>query len=308
MYNSEKPPLVSIITVNYKQTDVTLQLLDSLARCTYPSLEIIVVDNGSGQGLHELLQTTYPTVKSIPSTLNLGFAGGNNLGIEQAKGTYLLFINNDTEVEPNFLEPMVQLFESESNLGMVSPKIIFYGTGGLVQYAGSAGINPVTGRAQEIKVYGKDEGQYDGTFETKLGHGAAMMIPRKVIQAVGMMPDIYFLYYEEHDWCEAIKRAGYRVFYTSRSVVYHKESISVGKESPLKTYYMARNRILYLRRNIKGIKFVSSLLFFICFTIPKTTLKYIKDLKWMHLREFYRGMSWNLFHYRVHGLPRMKNV
>ena len=299
-------PLVSIITVNYKQTDVTLLLLESLRKSTYPNLEIIVVDNGSGQGIEPILKAQYPEAICITSPDNLGFAGGNNLGIEKSKGKYLFFINNDTEVEPGFLEPMVNLVENNPSIGLISPKIIYFDTDRLIQYAGSTGINPFTGRGEKIGSFVKDEGQYNTTYETGLGHGAAMLIPRSVIQKVGMMPDIFFLYYEEHDWCEAIKRAGYKVFYVGQSLVYHKESVSVGRTSTLKTFYMTRNRILFLRRNNTFLALTSSLLFFAFLTVPKNTLKYILKANWDHLKAFYKGIGWNLTHFNVHGFPILK--
>jgi GT2 family glycosyltransferase len=305
---SPSQPLVSIITVNYKQTEVTLLLLDSLSKCTYPNIEIIVVDNGSNQGLEQVLASSYPQVKCVNSTQNLGFAGGNNLGIAIAKGKHLLFLNNDTEVEPDFLEPMVELLETNPSIGMVSPKIIYFDTDHTIQYAGSTGINPYTGRGEKIGSFEKDQGQHNDTRETSLGHGAAMMLPRSVVEKVGMLPDIFFLYYEEHDWCEAIKRAGYKVFYTGKSIVYHKESISVGKASPLKTYYMARNRLLFLRRNNTGLALFTSVLFFVCLTIPKTTIKYLLKMQGEHLKAFYKGVSWNLFHYNIHGFPALSKA
>ncbi len=296
-------PLVSIISVNYKQTDVTVQMIESLLRCSYPNIEILVVDNGSNEGLEDFLKVPYPHVTCITSKRNLGFAGGNNLAIPMAKGKYVLFLNNDTEVSPHFLEPLVKLMEEHSEVGLVSPKIIYYGTDHIIQYAGSTGINSFTGRGEKIGSFEVDKGQYDKIYETSLGHGAAMMIPKSVIEEVGMMPDIFFLYYEEHDWCEAIKRAGYKVFYVGLSVIYHKESVSVGRTSTLKTFYMTRNRLLFLRRNNHYLALLSSLFFFIFLTIPKNTLNYIRQAQWEHLKAFYKGIGWNMTHFKISGFP-----
>jgi GT2 family glycosyltransferase len=301
-------PYVSVITVNYKQTEVTLQLLESLEKCSYTNTEIIVVDNGSHEGLERHIHSSFPGIICITSEENLGFAGGNNLGILQAKGKYLLFLNNDTEVDSQFLEPLVKLMESDPTIGFVSPKIIYYGTDNTIQYAGSTGINPFTGRGQKIGSFEEDKGQFNKIYETSLGHGAAMMIPRSVIEEVGMIPDIFFLYYEEHDWCEAIKRAGYKVFYVGDSVVYHKESVSVGRMSTLKTFYMTRNRLLFLRRNNKGVALIVSFLFFALFTIPKNSLLYILKAQWDHLKAFYRGIGWNFTHYHILGFPMIPKI
>src|SRR5688572_26442584 len=115
-------PLVSVITINYNQLQLTLDLLKSLRNITYPAIEIIVVDNASVQNPLPTISAEYPEVKVIVSEKNLGFAGGNNLGIEAAAGKYLLFLNNDTEVDPGFLEPLVTLFETDPKAGAASSK------------------------------------------------------------------------------------------------------------------------------------------------------------------------------------------
>jgi len=298
-------PLVSVISVNYKQTEVTAMLLDSLREITYKNIEIIIVDNGSGQNLERFLSLTYPEVKIVLSEDNLGFAGGNNLGIRMAKGKYCLFLNNDTEVAPDFLEPIIQELEQNPNIGIASPKIIYFNSGGLIQYAGSDGIGKLTGRGSKTGHLLKDEGQFSYVKETKLAHGAAMAVPFEVIKKVGMLPELFFLYYEEHDWCEMIKRAGFKVFYIGTSTIFHKESVSVGRQSTLKTYYMARNRLLFMRRNTQGIEFLVSLLFFIFLAIPNNTIKYLIKLQFKHLASFYAGIGWNLSHYNIFTVQKL---
>lgn len=286
-------PLVSIISVNYNQAEVTCEMVASLRQVTYPNLEIIVVDNASPTD-PSLIEETYPEVKLIRSSSNLGYAGGNNLGVLQAKGKYLLFLNNDTEVDPGFLEPLVQLFESNPKAGIASPKIIFYGTDNLIQYAGSTGVNPWTGRSKGIGSQERDNGQYNVSTTTALADGAAMMVPKKVIDQVGMMPELYFLYYEELDWCEMIKRAGYTCHYVADATIYHKESVSVGKFSVLKTYYMNRNRLLFIRRNVSGWAFLTSTTIFLMAAIPKKALSHSLRREWKHLLALGRGLWWNL--------------
>ncbi|WP_162054841.1 glycosyltransferase family 2 protein [Pontibacter pamirensis] len=287
-------PLVSIISVNYNQAGVTCEMVASLRQVTYPNLEIIVVDNASPTDNPSLILETYPEVKLIRSSSNLGYAGGNNLGILQAKGKYLLFLNNDTEVDPGFLEPLVQLFENTPQAGIASPKIIFYGTDNLIQYAGSMGVNPWTGRSKGIGYQERDKGQYNVSTKTALADGAAMLVPKKVIDQVGMMPELYFLYYEELDWCEMIKRAGFTCHYVADATVYHKESVSVGKFSVLKTYYMNRNRLLFIRRNVNGWAFLTSTTIFLMAAIPKKALSHSLRREWKHLLALGRGLWWNL--------------
>jgi GT2 family glycosyltransferase len=290
-------PLVSIITINYNQLQLTLDLLKSLRQITYPNVEVIVVDNASAQNPKETISTQFPEVKVIVSEKNLGFAGGNNLGIVQAKGEYLLFLNNDTEVDPGFIEPFIQLFETNPQAGAASSKILYFESGEIIQYAGSTRINPFTGRNQRVGHLEKDCGQHDTLRETDLAHGAAMMVPRKVIDKVGMMPEFFFLYYEEVDWCETIKRGGYKIFYVPASKVYHKESMSIGKKSTLKTYYMTRNRLLFMRRNTEGVEKISWILFFLFFSLPKNLLSYILKREADHGKAFWKGFLWNLTHF-----------
>lgn len=288
-------PLISIITINYNQERITCELLESLQYLNYKNIEVFVIDNASNVNPEPLIAQKFPNVRVIVSPVNLGFAGGNNLGIKEAKGKYILLLNNDTEVDPDFLDPMVSLMEKDSSIGMASPKIVFHNTN-IIQYAGSKSINPYTGRGSKIGNKEVDHGQHDTTRETDLAHGAALIISAEVIKKVGLMPEIFFLYYEEHDWCEAVKRAGYKIYFVSDSTVYHKESLSVGKNNPLKTYYLNRNRLLYMRRNVWGIKLVFGILFFILISVPKNTFKFLIKREVQHLKAFYKGIFWNLYH------------
>lgn len=289
-------PLVSIITINYNQIPYTLEMLRSLERCAYKNLEVIVVDNASRENPEKAILESFPDTKVIISRENLGFAGGNNLGAREAKGKYLFFLNNDTEVDPDAIHHLVDLFETHPDAGMASPKILYYNSGGLIQYVGCENVNPLTGRNFRVGFKTTDTGKYDTTRITELAHGAAMMVPRSVINKAGMMPDFFFLYYEELDWCQTIKNAGYHIYVVPKARIHHKESMSVGKGSTLKTYYMTRNRLLYLRRNTSGVSKVMWVLFFIVFSVPKNTLTFLFKREMEHLKAFLRGSAWNITH------------
>jgi GT2 family glycosyltransferase len=301
-------PLVSVITVNYDHPGVTCQLLDSLRRITYPATEIIVVDNASPHEDPSVIKTNFPEVTLIRSDRNLGFAGGNNLGIRQAKGIYVLLLNNDTEVEPGFLEPLVRKLESDSSIGAVSPQIRFYNQPDTFQYAGSAPINPITVRSHGIGYREKDRGQYDRDSLTPFVHGAAMLVPVRVLQQVGLMAECFFLYYEELDWGTRIRAAGYRLWFVHNSLVYHKESVSTGRLSPLKTYYLNRGRLLYLRRNITGVTFILALLYQLFIAVPRNTLKFLFSGNSSHLAAYTRALAWhlrNLSDKKIHSNPAL---
>lgn len=284
---------VSIITVNFNQTEITLDLLHSLETQDYTNLEIIVVDNGSAENPAEVIKDRFPHVLVIRSEKNLGFAGGNNLGIKEASGDYLFFVNNDTEIPQNTIKNLVSVFKNYPDTGAVCPLIYYHEFPDLAQYAGYTAINTFTGRNSSIG-HRKAIKKTNKVQETSLAHGAAMMLSRTVIDKVGNMPEIYFLYYEELDWGTAIRRAGYRIRVCHNSHILHKESISTGKESPLKTYFQTRNRILFMRRNYTGLNKLTFFLFFTFVSMPVNTFRYISRGEWEHLQSFLNGIWWNL--------------
>lgn len=292
----EKEPLVSIITIHFNLPQITCALLDSLQKITYPNIEIIIVDNSTKKDLCTMLEYDYPSVTLIENDSNVGFAAANNLGIQQASGKYLLLLNNDTEVESDFLESLVRLMESNEKIGAVSPKICFFNAPEIIQYAGSSKMNPYTVTSFSIG-YLKNKNQFQSTTkETFFAHGAAMMISKKVWEKVGKMPEIYFLYYEELDWCEAIKNQGYQIYFVNESIVYHKQSMSIGKWSPLQVYYKTRNRILFLRRNYQGRKRLFGLLYLYCIAAPYHMLTYAFQFKFHLLAPYWSGLIWNFSH------------
>lgn len=292
-------PLVSLITVNFNGVIHTRAFLKSLEKVSYPNYEVWVVDNASKESILPLKEE-FRDVNFIESKENLGFAGGNNIAIEQAKGKYFFLINNDTEPLPDFLEPIVALMESNPLIGVASSKLKYFNAPDTLQFAGSKGINMYTGRGFSIGYMDKDKEAYNQSYKSELAHGAAMLISRAVVEKIGLMAELYFLYYEETDFCERVKRAGFEIWYCGKSVVLHKESMSVGKESPMKTYYLTRNRLIYTRRNAKGFQRIAALFFFFIFSFPKGIFKYLIRKDFILLQAFIKGALWNLTHFNIH--------
>lgn len=272
----EVEKLLSIITVNYNGLKDTCELMESLP-LNDESLEVIVVDNASKEDEATVIAQQFPQVKVIRSKQNLGFAGGNNLGIQAAKGKYLFFINNDTLLKPQTsdLRPLMNRLESSEKIGMVCPKIRFSWGNQMIQYAGYTPLSQITLRNQSIGYGEEDHGQYDNPHPSPYAHGAAMMVKREVIEKVGLMPECYFLYYEELDWSIMIRRAGYEIWYEPACTIFHKESQTTGQQSPLRTFYISHNRLLFAKRNIKGGTRPLSYLYLIGIVAPKDILKYL---------------------------------
>ncbi|MBL7828804.1 MAG: glycosyltransferase family 2 protein [Saprospiraceae bacterium] len=283
---------VSLITVNFNQTELTFELLQSVRSLAGSDLEVIVVDNGSTENPASLFQAKYPFVRFIRSEQNLGFAGGNNLAITIATGDYLFFVNNDTEISPNCIQTLAAFLQQTPNAGMVSPLICYHPSANsptIIQYAGMTPVHPFTGRNHTIGNGDVNEGQYTQPFRTAYAHGAAMMISRKVLDRVGPMPEEYFLYYEELDWCTRIKKAGYEIWLEPRATIWHKESATLNTMGATKTYYLTRNRIRFMRKHFGGWRFGFFCVYFGLIATPKYLITRLIKGDWSNISAFFKA-------------------
>lgn len=265
---------LSIITINYNGLADTCALIDTIP-FNDESLEVIVVDNASKEDEAAIIAQRYPQVRVVRSQQNLGFAGGNNLGIQAARGRYLFLINNDTIFRDFNVQPLIDRLELSSTIGMLCPKIRFAWGDNPIQYTGYTPLSRITMRNRSIGFGETDHGQYDTAHITPYAHGAAMLVKREVIEKAGMMPECYFLYYEELDWSMMIRRAGYDIWYDPACTIFHKESQSTGQNSPLRTYYITRNRLLFVQRNNNDYTRYLSYCYLIGVVALKDILKHI---------------------------------
>lgn len=264
---------LSIITVNYNGLDDTCSLIDTI---TYnDQMEVIVVDNGSKADEAAVISQRYPHVKTVRSERNLGFAGGNNLGIKAASGRYLFLINNDTLFKTFDVRPLIERMASSPNIAIVCPKIRFAWAPQPLQYTGYTPLSRITLRNHSIGFGEQDNGQYDTPHTTPYAHGAAMMVKREALESVGLMPECFFLYYEELDWSLMFTRAGYQIWYEPGVTIYHKESSTTGADSPLKIYYVTRNRYLFASRNSKGLYRFVTYCYLSVLVLPRDICRYL---------------------------------
>ena len=268
--------IVSIITINYNGLKDTCELIESLP-LEDQSIEVIVVDNASKEDEATIISNRYPQVNLIRSEQNLGFAGGNNLGIKAAQGKYLFFINNDVILKPQTsdIRHLISRLETDDKIGAVCPKIRFAWGDKPIQFAGYTPLSRYTMRNRSIGFGETDKGQYDTAHPTPYAHGAAMMVKREALEKVGLMPECYFLYYEEIDWSMMFTRAGFSIWYEPACTIYHKESQATGQNSPLKTYYLTHNRLLFVKRNIKGLRRYITYTYLLLVVAPRDICKYI---------------------------------
>lgn len=261
---------LSVITVNYNGLALTAAMIESLGRHVSTPLEIIVVDNGSVRDEAALLKERYPGIIALRSHENLGFAGGNNLGIRAATGEYVLLLNNDTEVADDTLHYLAETLDTDPSIGAVCPKIRFWAPPQAIQFAGYTPLTRITLRNALVGFGDPDDGSHDTPRPSPYAHGAAMLVRRAAIEKAGEMPESYFLYYEELDWSERIREAGFGIVYDPRATVFHKESATTGQQSPLRSYYLTRNRLLYARRNRRGAERSLSVLYQLGVALPKS--------------------------------------
>lgn len=240
------------------------------------------MDNASRNDEATKIENKFPYVTVIRSKKNLGYAGGNNLGIKTAHGKYLFIINNDTIFKDFSIQSLINRLESSPSIGIVCPKIRFAWGNNPIQFTGYTPLSKVTVRNRAIGFGEEDKGQYEVAHPTPYAHGAAMLVKREAIEKVGLMPECYFLYYEELDWSMMFTRTGYQIWYDPGCTIYHKESQTTGQNSPLRTYYITRNRLRLVRRNWQGKTKYAALCYLLCFVafrdICKHTLTLRKDL------------------------------
>jgi GT2 family glycosyltransferase len=292
----DRKPLISIITLNYNQEKTTCEFLQSTRQLKYKNYEIIVCDMASRVNPSLLIESgNYPNTKVVVSTENLGFAAGNNWGMRIAKGDFFFIVNNDTEVTEDLLDKLIQPFFENPDIGVTCPKIRYFNHPGIIQYAGFNKMNLYTGRVAGIGDKEEDTGQYNKPGPTYAAHGCAMMVKREVAEKAGMFPESFFLYYEEWDWSARILKTGYKIWYVPDALIYHKESMSVGKDNPMKVYYHTRNRILYIRRNSNLMQLIIFTVFFGFLAAPKAIITFLANRQFKQLKFFLKGITWNFY-------------
>lgn len=287
---------VALIIVHFNTDEETKDCLSSLTKVRHKgiALHTFVIDNGSKNPLHipERLMTKH--TRLIRSDSNLGFTDGNNLGISVAlrdvSPDYILLLNNDTTVKPNFLEKLLEAAQNNPKLGMAVPKIYFYpgrefhtksykpaDRGNIIWFAGGS-IDWANLDAFHRGVDELDRGQFDHVKDTEFATGCCLLIPRPVLEKVGELDPRYFLYLEDVDWSQRVLQAGYDIQFVPESVVWHKNAgSSGGAGSPLHAYYQTRNRLFFFMKYAQ-YHFLSSQ--------SKNSLAHTRQLAWFYLRVF----------------------
>src|SRR3990170_339667 len=206
-------PRVAVVVLNWNGLADTSECLESLRAIAYPNYETIVMDNGSSGDDAEVLQQRFgDSIRLIVSPRNLGFAGGCNSAMRDAlagEADYVLLLNNDVTVDPQFLDELVRAAEGLPDAAALCPKIYFHDRPTVICSTGGR-LNPLAGAARQVGRGEEDRGQYEQVAERDYADGACMLIKREALERVGLLDEEYFAYWEETDWCARAAEAGYR--------------------------------------------------------------------------------------------------
>lgn len=278
---SQANPLrAAVLLLNWNGWHDTLECLESLRSLDYPNVQIILCDNGSSDNSlqhfvawaqqhavsyrtllrHDAEHTTdtvHEKLIIIENGANLGFAGGNNVGLRFARTQafeYIWLLNTDTTVKPDALTKLIAEVEANPKIGMCGSTLLYYHAPDTVQTLCGGRINRRTGEPQHIGAFQKFQqpiSQAEVLKQLDYVMGASMLISRKFLEEIGLMEERYFLYYEEIDWAERAK-GKFELGYAPESIVYHKEGRSVGNQpktyTPTSVYYMTRSRVMFMRK------------------------------------------------------------
>ncbi len=247
-------PFVSVVVLNWNGKRFIDPFMKSFASQTYPSdrLELLFTDNASSDDSVAYLKSRYDDarIKIVQNDANYGYAGGNNLGMKQARGDYILVCNNDLELDKNVVKELV-IASQKHAAAVTTVKLMFLNKPGIINNAGSRLVPESNWPTYEIGMYEKDEGQYDEDREITAFCGACAMFRRDFLQQVGLFDKRFFMYFEDGDLSWRGQKAGQKFFYAGKAVAYHVHTGSSVEGSTLFNHFVARNRVLIMLKNAR---------------------------------------------------------
>jgi GT2 family glycosyltransferase len=251
---------VAAVILNWNGAKLLEQFLPSVMAYS-DEAKIYVADNASSDNSIAFIKEKYPTITIIKNDCNYGFAKGYNLALEQVEEEYYALVNSDIEVTKNWLAPILNIFETQANVGIIQPKIVDYKNKEYFEYAGAAGgfidqYGYPYSRGRIFETIEKDNGQYDDSLEIFWASGACFFVRKEVYRKLNGFDDDFFAHQEEIDLCWRAFNMGYKVKYTSKSVVYHVGGATLNESNPKKTFLNFRNSLLMLTKNLPTNKLV----------------------------------------------------
>ena len=245
---------IAVVILNWNGEKLLEQFLPSVVAFS-EGATIYVADNASTDNSIQIVKTKFPSVKIIQNQGNYGFAKGYNIALEQVKESYYALVNSDIEVTEKWLEPIVNIFETDASIAIIQPKILDYKNKEYFEYAGAAGgyidkYGYAYCRGRIFDSIEKDLGQYDDEKEIFWASGACFFIRNEVFKSLNGFDDDFFAHQEEIDLCWRAFNLGYKIKYTSLSKVYHVGGATLKESNPKKTFLNFRNSLLMMTKNL----------------------------------------------------------
>ena len=283
----QNQPSVFIILVTWNGKDDTLACLNSLQEVDYPSFQIILIDNASTDGVVKAVGQHYPNVTTIQNKDNRRFAGANNQGIQIAMeqgADYILLLNNDTEVKPDFLKRLIDCAQSEPQAGITGGKIYHFDQPDKIWYAGGI-VNLARGNIAHIGIRERDENQFNLRCDTGYVTGCCLLMSRACVEKTGLLDESYFIYAEDADFCQRARLAGFRLLFEPKAHIWHKvSSSSGGKNVPggltwYKIYHKTRSTLTFLWRYARWYNWLTIPFFWTGYALKAISYIVISRLK-----------------------------
>jgi GT2 family glycosyltransferase len=248
-------PKVAVVVLNWNGVNHLREFLPSVLSSTWPNLDIIVGDNASTDGSVEFIRQEYPQISIVQNDQNYGFTGGYNRVLEHVKADYYILLNSDVEVPSGWIEPVIELMESDPLIAAAAPKIKSYTQQNYFEHAGAAGgfidsLGFIFCRGRLFYEIEEDKGQYEQSGEVFWASGAAMFIKKHCWEEACGFDEGFFAHMEEIDLCWRLKNGGYKVMYCAQSEVFHLGGGTLNAENPFKTFLNFRNNLLLLKKNL----------------------------------------------------------
>lgn len=285
--------LISIIVVNYNGLGFLGSFFKSVYAQTYKNFEVIMVDNNSSDGSVEFTRKNFPQVKIIENKENSGYAGGNNLGLKESQGEYIAITNNDITLEKDLLEKLIGAYSEIPNLGAVQPMFKLMYDKGNLDACGSFWTN--TGLNYHYGIY-KDSSLpiYNKNFPVYSLKGVFMLIPRHIIDKIGLFDEDFWCYFEETDFCHRVWLAGYECWYYPKSFLYHHlGGTSTKKPSSMVQYHSFKNRLCSYLKNLGGWEMLKILPVYFSMNFI-WSIGYLLEWEWQNFLIVYKAIWWNI--------------
>lgn len=295
-------PKVYVLLLNWNGKELMEDSITSYLKNDYPNFEVVMIDNGSTDDSVEYVKKNFPEVIILQNEKNLGYSGGFNVGLDYAfnrnNADYVLISNNDVKAHQKVISQLVNVAETDERIGFVTGKVYYYDNPDILQTVGKK-EDPIRWNGDHIGDREEDKGQYDEIVERIFIDDIFTLVRRELYIEVGGYDTTFFLQAEEYDWQARAKKRGYKMFYTPHAKIWHKDSMTLGKRSPKKAYYDARNPMLVILKHKSPEFFRRYFWFHLRKGIIRSSLAAIKNkfqvkTAWKIWSGFFSGLWWGI--------------